>query len=76
MKRGELLLLFFTIFVGVVIFITTLFYTIKPSSNITLQTDKSNLKKQKNTDVKKSWIEKISKQSISFSYPVIIYKIN
>ena len=76
MKRGELLLLFFTITISVVIIITALFYFIKPTSNIKLQNFEHN-RVIKDIDVeKKSWIEKISKQNKTFSYPVVIYRLD
>ena len=76
MKKSELILLFITMIISVVIIITTLFYFIKPSRDI------SQLKSEDSevvlTDKKTNngWLNRITKQNKTFSYPVVIYKLD
>ncbi len=76
MKKSELILLFITMMISVVIIITALFHFIKPSNNISqLKSEDSRVDlvdKKLNT----GWLDRISKQNKTFSYPVIVYKLN
>ena len=76
MKKSELVLLFITMIISVVIIITALFYFIKPSYHISqLKSEDSEvvlLDKEPNN----SWLNRISKQNKTFSYPVVIYKLD
>ena len=76
MKKSELILLFITMIISVVIIITTLFYFIKPSRDISqLKSEDSEVvlidKKTNN-----GWLNRITKQNKTFSYPVVIYKLD
>ena len=76
MKRNELNILLFLLFLIVIIIVAVIYTMIKPSevkfdikqkiqSNIT----------QKDFEQKSNWIEKITKQNRTFSYPNIIYQV-
>ena len=76
MKKSELILLFITMIISVVIIITALFYFIKPSRDISqLKSEDSEVvlidKKTNN-----GWLNRITNQNKTFSYPVVIYKLD
>jgi len=74
MKKSELVLLFFLLSVVVVIFITAIYYLVKPSKNINFsQVQEKTKKVEKKQSI--TWIDKISKQNRTFSYPSVIFKV-
>ncbi len=76
MKKSELYLLFSTVFIGVAIFLVALFYYIKPANiNITDNDISKKYNNQNELVYDNSWINKISKQNQSFSYPTVIFKL-
>ena len=74
MKKSELLLLFFLLSVVVVIFITAIYYLVKPSKQNTFSQEQEKIKRvEKEQSI--TWIDKISKQNRTFSYPSVIFKV-
>ena len=74
MKKSELLLLFSLLSIVVVIFITAIYYLVKPSKNTTFSQEQDLIEKVEN-EQSITWIDKISKQNRTFSYPSVIFKI-
>jgi len=74
MKKPEIYLLFTTLLIGVAISMVALFKFIKPAKT-TLIIDDYTEKSSYEQEQKSGWIEKISKNSQDFSYPVTIYKL-
>jgi len=75
MKKSEIYLLFTTLFIGLSIFMVALFKYIKPSKATIVSDD--NIEKIENSteNIDNGWIDKISKNTQNFSYPVTIYKL-
>ena len=76
MNRSELYILFFLLFIISIIAIVVVYNLIKPSkvNMINEQKFQTDLI-QKDTIQNNSWIDKISKQNRTFSYPSVIYRV-
>ncbi len=62
--------------ISVVIMITALFYFIKPSYHISqLESEESEVI-LKDKKINNTWLSRITKQNKTFSYPVVIYKLD
>ena len=77
MKRSELYILFFLLFIILIVTVVVIYNMVKPSK--VKITERQNLQTdfiQKETIQKRdSWMDKISKQNRTFSYPSVIYKV-
>ena len=75
MKKSELFLLFFLLTVIVVISVTAVYYLIKPSNEVGFfsQSSEEKVKFEKKQSI--TWIDKISKQNKTFSYPSVVFKV-
>jgi hypothetical protein len=73
-KKSELYLLFFTLFIGLSILLVALFKYIKPS-NTPIVMEETEQEENFEQSIDNGWIDKISKSSQKFSYPVTIYKL-
>ena len=76
MNKTELYLVFATLVIGLSFVMIALYHYIKPSSIDISQNsqDDINLTTVKSYD--DSWLNKISKKTQKFSYPVVIFKKN
>jgi len=75
-KRSELYILLFLLFIISIITIVVIYNLIKPSKvDMTNEQNFQTNLIQKDTIRNNSWMDKISKQNRTFSYPSVIYKV-